>query len=151
MPKNKYQKRQPLDNSSVDQFEIDTADSNFNLFFDDKKIKEKTRIQLSILKDYFGLYKSSLGYECKDTIDIVVSADKLSAKYLKKFYELSFKNDPEMLNSVKIDQQDSIPVVLLSKLASLTSNLVDEKNYNVTFKKIFAIMNRLLPYYPGAF
>ncbi|MEN9447105.1 MAG: hypothetical protein RJA25_395 [Bacteroidota bacterium] len=148
MPKKKYQKQQPIDTSSIDQFEIDATDSNFNLFFDNKKIKEKTRIQISILKDFFESYKSSSGYERKDAIDIVAFGDKLSAKYVKKLFELSCQYDPEVQDLIKIDQQDLMPVVLLSKLQSLISNLDDKKNYDLTSKKIFAIMNRLLPYYP---
>lgn len=148
MPKNKYQKQQSLDNSSVDQFEIDATDANFNLFFDNKEIKEKTCIQISILKDFFESYKSSSGYECKDAIDIVAFGDKLNVKYLKKLFDLSCQYDSEMQDLIKIDQQALIPVVLLSKLQSLISNLDDKKNYDLTCKKIFAIMNRLLPYYP---
>ena len=85
MPK-KYQKQQPIDTSSIDQFEIDATAANFNLFFDNKEIKEKIRIQISILKVFFESYKSSSGYEYKDAIDIVAFGNKLSAKYVKKLF-----------------------------------------------------------------
>jgi hypothetical protein len=148
MPNKKYQKQQSLDNNSIDQLEMASADNGFILFCEDKKLTEPTYIHICLLKKFFEIYKASRGYQCTDQIDIEAFNDKLSTGYLKRIFNLSFQNDSKEKGLIKIDQQDLILVVLLIKLQALISNLDNKKNYDLTFKKIFAITNRLLPYYP---
>lgn len=147
MPKKKSQKQQPLDNSSIDQLEMAGADSGFALFCEDKKLTEPTYIHICLLKKFFEIFKASRGYQCTDQIDIEAFGDKLSTEYLKKIFNFSCQSDSKSQDVIKVDQQDLIPVVLLSKLQTLISNLESKKNYDITCKKIFFLMDRMLPYY----
>lgn len=147
MPNKKHQTQQSIDNNSIDQLEIAAADTGFSLFCKDKKLTEPTYIQICVLKNFFEIYKSSIGYECKDQIDIEGFNDKLSTEYLKKIFDLSSQNETKVQDLIKIDQQDLITVVVLIKLQALISNLDNKKNYDSTCKKIFSLMDRLLPYY----
>lgn len=148
MPKKKYQNQQPLDNNLIDQLEIAAADSGFMLFCEDKKLTEPTYIQICVLKNFFEIYKESVGYACMDNIDIETLNGNLSSKCLKKIFNLSYQTDPKAQALVKIDRQDLIPVIVLIKLQSLISNLDNEKSYDSTCKNIFSLFDRMLPYHP---
>ena len=124
----------------IKPLEIAAAESTFNLFIDNKDKKEPIKIQISVLKKIFEQYKSSSDYQNEDKIGIEFFSDQLKPEFLKKMLEVSCQNHA--------NEEDLIKVATSIKIQSLLPDLDDKKTHNNTSRKIFALMNRILPYYP---
>lgn len=148
MPKQRNQKQKTLEYNSLDQLEIAAADSSFALFCENKKLTEPMSVQIGVLKRFFEIYKKNTGYESMDEIEIGLFDDKQITQFLTKILNLSCPKDSKNQKLIKLDQKLLLPVILLSKLQSLISSLDDKQYYDITCKKIFAILDRILPYYP---
>ncbi len=147
MFKKKYPSPKPLDTYPLDQLEIAAADTAFLLLSENKKISDLTNIQVCVLKNFFIMFKSNIAYASQDAQDIGIFRDQVSVEGIKKIFRTSLCVNSEEKMLINVIDEDITKVIISIKIQSLIQDLNNKKYYDLTSKKIFSLMNRLLPYY----